>query len=78
MSSVQVKNVPRALHAKLRRYARARGQTVREFVLEAVRRDVERMEFRERLAARQPVDLGRRAAVTLDEERSARDAELER
>jgi plasmid stability protein len=76
MANLQVKNVPETLHRKIRAYARHRGRTVRDVVLEAVRREIEDEEFRARLAKREPVDLGRPAARTLAEVRAERDREL--
>ena len=75
MANLQVKNVPESLHRKILAYAKRRGRTVRDVVLDAVTRDVERDEFRSRLAKRAPVDLGRAAARTLDEVRSERHRE---
>ncbi len=76
MGNLQVKNVPEALHRKIRAYAKRRGRTVRDVVLEAVNREMEREEFRSRLARRQPVDLGRPAARSLEEIRAEREREL--
>lgn len=76
MANLQVKNLPEALHRKLRLYASRRGRTVRDVVLEAVTRHMEADEFRARLARRRPVDLGRPAARTLDEVRAERDRDL--
>ena len=76
MANLQVKNVPEPLHRKIRAYAKRRGRTVRDVVLEAVRREIEREDFRARLAKRQLVDLGRPAARTLEEVRAERDREL--
>jgi plasmid stability protein len=78
MSNLQVKNVPEALHRRIRAHAKRRGRTVRDFVLQAVVREVEREEFRARLAKRTPVDLGRPAARSLEEVRREREQELER
>jgi plasmid stability protein len=75
MANLQVKNVPEGLHRKIRAYAKRRGRTVRDVVLDAVTRDIERDEFRSRLAQRAPVDLGRPAAQTLDEVRGERNRE---
>jgi hypothetical protein len=47
-------------------------------VLDAVTRDIERFEFRARLAKREPVDLGRPAARTLEEVRAERERDLAR
>jgi plasmid stability protein len=76
MPNLQVKNVPTALHRRIRAYAKRRGRTVRDVVLEAVNREIERDEFRARLAGRQPVDLGRPAARSLEEVRATREREL--
>ncbi len=76
MPNLQVKNVPGALHRKIRAYAKRRGRTVRDVVLEAVNREIERDEFRARLAGRRPVDLGRPAARSLEEVRAEREREL--
>jgi hypothetical protein len=78
MANLQVKNVPEPLHRKIRAYARRRSRTVRDVVLEAVRREIEREAFRERLAKRSPVDLGRSAASALEEARAQRAGNLER
>jgi plasmid stability protein len=76
MANLQVKNLPEPLHRKLRAYAKRRGRSVRDVVLEAVTREVERDEFHTRLAKRTPVDLGRPAARTLDEVRTERTRDL--
>ncbi len=76
MANLQVKNIPDALHRKLRAYASRRGRSIRDVVLEAVTREIEGEEFRARLARRTPVDLGRPAARTLDEVRAERDREV--
>ena len=78
MANLQVKNVPESLHRKLRSLAKRRGRTVRDLVLDAVTREVEREEFRVRLTKREPIDLGRPAARTLDEVRAEREVELGR
>lgn len=78
MANLQVKNIPTALHKKLHLLARQRGTTVRELVLEAVRREVGREEFRRRLATRTAVDLSRPAARSIEEERTRRETELSR
>lgn len=67
MADLQVKNVPDALHRRIRADGKRRSRTVRDVVLEAVRREIDRDAFRERLAERAPVDLGRPAARTLEE-----------
>lgn len=69
MANLQVKNVPDDLHNKLRRIAAREGTTVREVVLQAVIRRIRMEEFRERLAVRDPVDLGVPAAALVAEAR---------
>ena len=76
--NLQVKNVPADLYRTLRRQAKREGRTLRDLVLEAVRREVARSEFRERIVSREPVDLGRPAARTLEEVRSERESEIDR
>src|SRR3989442_4567446 len=76
MANLQIKNVPETLHRKLRAYARRRGRTVRDVVLEAVTREIEHEAFRARLARREPVELGRPAARTLGEVRADREIEV--
>ena len=76
MANLQVKNVPAALHRKLRAYAKRCGRTVRDVVLETLGREIEQDEFRNRLARRARVDLGRPAAGILEEARDERDREL--
>jgi len=78
MANLQVKNVPETLHRKIRGFASRRGRTVRDFVLDAVTREIEREEFRARLLKRTPVDLGRPAAWTLEEVRGERQREAVR
>ncbi|HYC21798.1 MAG TPA: toxin-antitoxin system HicB family antitoxin [Candidatus Bathyarchaeia archaeon] len=76
MANLQVKNVPESLHRKVRAYAKRRGRTVRDVVLDALVRTVEHAEFTARLAKREPVELGRPAARSLEEVRAIRDREL--
>ena len=78
MANLQVKNVPESLHRKIRAHAKRRGRTVRDVVLDAVAREIERIEFRARLVKREPVDLGRPAARTLEEVRAEREREVGR
>jgi hypothetical protein len=76
MSNLQVKSVPESIHRRLRAYAKRRGRTVRDVILEAVTREIDQDEFRARLAKRAPVELGRPAARTLEEARNERDRDL--
>jgi plasmid stability protein len=76
MANLQVKNVPEALYKQIKKRAAREGRTMRDFVLEAVRGKLEREAFHARLARRQPVELGRKASVALDEVRAEREAAL--
>jgi len=76
VANLQVKNVPAALHRKLRAHAKQRGQTVRDLVLEVLRRTIDDAEFQAHLRTRAPVELGRTAAEALREARDERDGEL--
>ena len=76
MANLQVKNVPARLHKKIREQARRHGRTIRDLVLDAVRREISREDFRDRLARREPVDLGRSAAQSVEEGRAERDREI--
>lgn len=74
---LQVRNVPDELHAELVRRAERRGQTLTAYVQGILEREVARppaREVHERIAAREPVDLGRPAAEILREERGPREA----
>jgi len=75
MANLQVKNVPDLLHRKIRAAAKRRGRTLREVVLEAVQREIEREEFRARFAKRDPVELGHPAARTLEDVRVERESQ---
>jgi hypothetical protein len=69
MANLQVKKIPDALHRTLADYARREGRTLRDLVLAALEREVARRAFRERLATRDAVDLGRPAARAVEEAR---------
>lgn len=74
---IQVRNVPDRLHRELTSRARARGQTLTDYIQELLVREVSRppaIEVLERIEARRPVKLGRRAAALIREERAGREA----
>ena len=73
MPHLQVKNVPDALHRQLQRVARRRKQTVRDVVLEAVKRELSHEHFVARLRRRPAVDLRRPSADLLREARAERE-----
>ena len=51
MANLQVKHVPDTLHYRLRRHAQAQNSTISAVVLNAIERELARLEWRERLAA---------------------------
>jgi hypothetical protein len=72
---IQVRNVPAALHRQLARRAKARGETLTQYIQGILEREVARPpadEVFERIAARRAVDLGRPAAELIRAERAAR------
>ena len=77
MSNLQVKNIPDALHDRLRAYARESNSTIGAVVLAAVEQELAVWEWRKRLAQRPQTDLGMEAAELLWEERSLRDQETD-
>ena len=78
MANLQVKNVPDELHERLRRHARRNNCTMSAAVLAAIERELERDEWRERMANRPIVDLGPGETVVeaLAAARAERDREL--
>ena len=68
--------MPADLHRTLRRYAKQQGRSIRDLVLEAIRRHVEQEQFYERLRSRAPTSLGVSAAEILEQERAARTSAL--
>jgi len=74
---IQVRNVPERLHRELTRRARARGQTLTDYIQEMLEREVSRppaTEVFERVARRATVRLRRPAAELIREERSEQEA----
>lgn len=72
---IQVRNIPDRLHRELMRRARARGQTLTDFVQEILEREVARPPADEvftRISGRQRVRLGRAAADLIAQERASR------
>ena len=76
MANLQVKNIPDALHERLRRHAHENNRTISETVLTAVERELAMWEWRTRFARHPKTDLGVEAAVLLQEERANRDMEI--
>jgi hypothetical protein len=77
MANLQVKNVPEVFARRVRALARRRGRTIRDVMLEALRRELERERWLARLEQRRPVEIGSIGRV-LDDARSERERDLER
>jgi plasmid stability protein len=74
---IQVRNVPDRLHRELVRRARARGQTLTDYLQDVFEREVARppaTEVFERVAKRATVNLGGPAADLISEERGGLEA----
>lgn len=74
---IQVRNVPDRVHRELVRRARARGETLTEYIERILERETARPEpgeVFERIARRTSVDLGKPAAELIREERASREA----
>ena len=73
---IQVRNVPARLHKELTRRARARGQTLTDYIQAILEREVQRPlpeDVLARIRERGPVELGRSAAELIREERPGED-----
>ena len=77
MANLQVENIPDELHERLRRHARERNCTISAAVLTAVERELDRWEWRARLAQRPRTELGVAAADLLQAERENRERAVE-
>ncbi len=77
MANLQVRNLPDALHERLRRHAREHNLTMSAVVLTAVERELARWEWQKHLAQRPQTRLGVEVTALLSEERTLRDIEIE-
>jgi len=72
---IQVRNVPDRLHRELTKRAKARGQTLTDYIQQILELEVAhppREEVLDRMARREPVNLGATAAELIHAERSGR------
>ena len=72
---IQLRNVPEALHRKLKARAALEGMSLSEYLIGEIRRAAERpsiSELRQRLAERMPVKPSLSPAQALRDERDAR------
>ena len=77
MANLEVKDVPEALHERLRSYARKNRCAVSAAVLAAVERELALWEWREHMARPPETNIGVDAATLIAEERLSRDKEIE-
>ena len=73
--NLQVRDIPDPLHRELKRRAKARGQTLTDYVQSILEREVARPPAEEvfrRIESRPPVDLGKSAADLIREDREGR------
>lgn len=80
MASVQVRDMPDALHEALRQRSSEEGMTVREYLLRVIERDLSMPTMREwldRVADLEPVE-GLDAAAAVREGRAVREEQLDR
>ena len=74
---IQVRNVPDRLHRELARRAKARGQTLTDYIQEVLERETARPpadEVFDRIETRAKIKLTRRAANLIHEGRARREA----
>ena len=76
MANLQVKNLPEALHKRLRSFAQRHHRTISDVTLEALEREMARQEWKEKLSQRSATDLGDSAASLLEQERQQREKDL--
>jgi hypothetical protein len=80
VANLQIKDVPPELHDELRRRAAQRDMTMRDYVLDLIRRDQlmpSTVDWLERVRSREPIS-GIRSADVLAEARAERERDLAR
>jgi plasmid stability protein len=78
MKNLQIKNVPPDVHEALRKRARNEGMTMSDYLLDLIKRDLERPTMREwfeLVKSREPIDID--GAQAVNEARAEREAELD-
>jgi len=73
---IQVRDVPERLHRELKKRAKARGQTLTDYIEDLLEREVSRPPVEdvfERIRSRKPIDLGGPAAELIRKERHERE-----
>ena len=75
MGNLQVKNLPEPLHSELRRRAAEAGMTVRDYVLDLIRRDQalpSRSDWAAEVRALKPVEMEESSAEVIARQRAER------
>lgn len=75
MGNLQVKNIPGALHERLRLHARENHCSISTIVLTAIERELDRRDWQKHLAQRPKTNLSMEASALLMDERSIHDKE---
>jgi hypothetical protein len=81
MSNIQLKNVPEHVHQELRRRARLRGTTIRDYVLDLIAQDQVTPPYEdwiEEVRSWPPLDLPESPAEAIRAIREEREEELDR
>jgi hypothetical protein len=79
VGTIQVKNVPPAVHRELRRHAEREGLTICDYVLKLIERDQRlpaKTDWLARVAALEPVAVSQSAAEVIRAAREERDEQL--
>ena len=77
MANLQVRNIPEELHERLREHAKKNRSSMSNIVLDAIERELKRLEFHDKLGQLPKTTMSVDAATLLAEARAERDAELE-
>lgn len=71
MKNLQIDNIPEDLHQRLQHYAHETNRTISEVAIIAIQRELERWEWRNRLAQRPKTILSKPAAELLAQQRAS-------
>ena len=74
MADLEVKNVPDELRERLLRQAYKREMSLDDVIVAALERELDRIEFHERIAAKEPMEFKVSPSEMLAQERARRDA----
>ena len=77
MANLQVRNIPVELHERLREHAKKNRSSMSNIVLDAIERELKRLDWHEEWEKLPTNDLSVDAATLLAEARAERDEELE-